>query len=100
MFKFLGHRNFVLPLAFILGLSCPHLAEWTKSLTIPALALVMIVSIVQIPTQQILHWQILIKPLIIGIFFNYLILGSLLLISSYRCFSSFDIIFLINSKFV
>jgi len=58
MFKFLGHRNFVLPLAFILGLSCPHLAECTKSLTLPTLALVMIVSIVQIPTQQILHWQI------------------------------------------
>ena len=45
MFKFLGHRNFILPLAFVLGLTCPQLAQWTKSLTIPALALVMTVSI-------------------------------------------------------
>jgi BASS family bile acid:Na+ symporter len=82
MFKFLGHRNFILPLAFVLGLSCPQLAEWTKSLTIPALALVMTVSIVQIPTRQILKWQSLVKPLAVGVLFNYLFLGSLLLISS------------------
>lgn len=82
MFKFLGHRNFILPLAFVLGFTCPQLAQWTKSLTIPALALVMTVSIVQIPTRQMLKWQGLVKPLAIGILFNYLLLGSLLLISS------------------
>ena len=82
MFKFLGHRNFILPLAFVLGFACPQLAQWTKSLTIPALALVMTVSIVQIPTRQMLKWQGLVKPLTIGILFNYLLLGSLLLISS------------------
>lgn len=75
MFKFLGHRNFILPLAFILGLSCPQLAEWTKSLTIPALALVMTISIVQIPTRQILKWQSLTKPLAVGVLFNYLYSG-------------------------
>jgi len=80
MFKFLGHRNFILPLAFVLGFTCPQLAQWTKSLTIPALALVMTISIAQIPTRQILKWQSLIQPLAIGILFNYLFLGSLLLI--------------------
>jgi len=80
MFKFLGHRNFILPLAFVLGFTCPQLAQWTKSLTVPALALVMTVSIVQIPTRQMLKWQSLAKPLAIGILFNYLFLGSLLLI--------------------
>jgi len=80
MFKFLGHRNFILPLAFVLGFTCPQLAQWTKSLTIPALALVMTISIAQIPTRQILKWQSLVKPLAIGILFNYLFLGSLLLI--------------------
>ena len=80
MFKFLGHRNFILPLAFVLGFTCPQLAQWTKSLTVPALALVMTVSIVQIPTRQMLKWQNMAKPLAIGIFFNYLLLGSLLLI--------------------
>jgi len=80
MFKFLGHRNFILPLAFVLGFTCPQLAQWTKSLTIPALALVMTISIAQIPTRQILKWQSLVQPLAIGILFNYLFLGSLLLI--------------------
>lgn len=80
MFKFLGHRNFILPLAFVLGFTCPQLAQWTKSLTIPALALVMTISIAQIPTRQILKWKSLIQPLAIGILFNYLFLGSLLLI--------------------
>lgn len=80
MFKFLGHRNFILPLALVLGFTCPQLAQWTKSLTIPALALVMTISIAQIPTRQILKWQSLIQPLAIGIPFNYLFLGSLLLI--------------------
>ena len=80
MFKFLGHRNFILPLAFILGFTFPQLAQWTKSLTIPALALVMTISIAQIPTREILKWRSLAQPLAIGILFNYLFLASLLLI--------------------
>jgi len=80
MFKFLGHRNFILPLALVLGFTCPQLAQWTKSLTVPALAVVMTISIAQIPTRQILKWQSLLRPLAIGILFNYLFLGSLFLI--------------------
>lgn len=80
MFKFFGHRNFILPLAFILGFAFPQLAQWTKSLTIPALVLVMTISIAQIPTREILKWRSLAKPLAIGILFNYLFLASLLLI--------------------
>lgn len=80
MIKFLGHRNFILPLAFILGFAFPQLAQWTKSLTIPALALVMTISIAQIPTREILKWRSLAQPLAIGILFNYLFLASLLLI--------------------
>ena len=93
MFKFLGHRNFVLPLAFILGLSCPHLAECTKSINHSHLSLGN--DCFHCPNSHSTNFALadLIKPLIIGIFFNYLILGSLLLISSYRCFFSFDIIF-------
>jgi BASS family bile acid:Na+ symporter len=80
MFRFLGHRNFILPLAFVLGFTCPQLAQWTKPLTVPALALVMTVSIVQIPTRKMLKWKSMAKPLAIGILFSYLFLGSLLLI--------------------
>jgi len=80
MFKFLGHRNFILPLAIVLGFTCPQLARCTKSLTIPSLALIMTISIAQIPTRQILKWKSLVRPIAIGILFNYLFLGSLLLV--------------------
>ena len=80
MFKILGHRNFILPLAFMLGIIFPQLAQMTKPLTIPALAVVMTVSIVQIPTREIVKWRSLAKPLAIGIIFNYFFLASLLLI--------------------
>jgi len=56
MFKFLGHRNFILPLAFVLGFTCPQLAQWTKSLTIPALALIMTISIAQEVTNKSLNY--------------------------------------------
>jgi len=85
MFKFLGHRNFILPLAFILGFTFPQLAQRTKSLTIPALVLVMTISIAQIPTREIIKWKSLARPLAIGILFNYLFLTSLLLMFTYWC---------------
>lgn len=83
MFKFLGHHNFILPLAFILGFTFPQLAQWAKSLTIPALVLVMTISIAQIPTREIVKWKSLARPLAIGILFNYLFLTSMLLMFTY-----------------
>lgn len=82
MFKFIGHRNFILPLAIFLGFTFPQFAQWTKPLTIPALVLVMTISIAQIPTKQILKWKSLALPFAIGILFNYLFLGSSILILS------------------
>jgi len=40
----------------------------------------MTISIAQIPTRQIFKWQSLVRPLAIGILFNYVFLGSFLLI--------------------
>ncbi len=57
MFSVFKNRNFILPLAFILGLSCPALAQYTKPLTIPALALVMTVSLSDIPTHKMFQWK-------------------------------------------
>jgi bile acid:Na+ symporter, BASS family len=79
MFSLLKNRNFILPLAFVLGLSCPTLAQYTKTLTIPALALVMTVSLSEISTQKMLQWKQLSKPLVLGILLNYALLGSLIL---------------------
>ena len=83
MLKFFGQRNFILPLAFILGLLFPQLAQMTKPLTIPALAVVMTVSIVQIPTGEMIKLKNLMRPLALGILFNYLLLSSLILTLMY-----------------
>jgi len=83
MFKILKNRNFILPFAFILGLSFPGLAQYTKSLTIPALALVMTISLSSISTSNMLEWKKLSKPLILGILLNYALLGSLILLLTF-----------------
>jgi bile acid:Na+ symporter, BASS family len=83
MFKILKNRNFILPLAFIIGLSFPGLAQYSKSLTIPALALVMTISLSSISTHNMLQWKKLSGPLILGILLNYLILSSLILLLTY-----------------
>jgi len=83
MFNILKNRNFILPFAFILGLSFPGLAQYTKSLTIPALALVMTISLSSISTSNMLEWKKLSKPLILGILLNYALLGSLILLLTF-----------------
>src|SRR6056297_2731823 len=83
MFKILKNRNFILPFAFILGLSFPGLAQYTKSLTIPVLALVMTISLSSISTSNMLEWKKLSKPLILGILLNYALLGSLILLLTF-----------------
>lgn len=83
MFKILKNRNFILPFAFILGLSFPGLAQYTKSLTIPALALVMTISLSEIPTTEMLQWKKLSRPLFFGILLNYILLGSLIILLTY-----------------
>ena len=83
MFKILKNRNFILPFAFILGLSFPGLAQYTKSLTIPALALVMTISLSSISTSNMLEWKKLSKPLILGILLNYALLGSVILLLTF-----------------
>jgi len=88
MINIFVQRNFILPLAFILGFSFPQLAQMTQPLIIPAMIVVMTVSIAQIPTYEIIKWKNLARPLAIGVFFNYLILSSLLLALSH--FIHFD----------
>mgnify|MGYP006290167007 CR=1 FL=1 len=77
------NRNFILTFAFILGLSFPSLAQYTKSLTIPALALVMTMSLSEIPSREMVQWKKLSKPLLLGILLNYILLSSLMLLFTY-----------------
>ncbi len=79
----LKNRNFILPLAFILGLSCPALAQYTKQWTVPALAIVMTISLSEISTREMLQWKQLTRPLIMGIVLNYVLLGSIIILFTF-----------------
>lgn len=83
MLHILKNRNFILPFAFILGLAFPSLAQYTKSFTIPALALVMTVSLADISTNSILEWKKISKPMMLGILLNYILLGTTILVLTF-----------------
>jgi len=83
MFNILKNRNFILPLAFILGLAFPNLAQYTKSFTIPALALVMTISLADISTNSMLKWKQISRPMMLGIVLNYMLLGTVILVLTF-----------------
>ena len=77
--KLLRNRNFILILAFVLGLLLGRTATYTKPLTLPALALVMTVSAVQISSRSLLPLSALVRPILFAIGFNYLIHSTVIL---------------------
>src|SRR3989337_2218313 len=78
--KILKNRNFIFVLSIILGLSVGNIGDWIKHLTIPALAIVIIVSLTQIPLKTFLQFKNLVRPTLYAILFNYLIFGAVILI--------------------
>jgi BASS family bile acid:Na+ symporter len=83
MFKILKNRNFILPLAFFMGLVFPNLAQYSKPFTISALALVMAISLIDISTNSMLEWKESTRPIMIGIILNYVILGAVIVLFTY-----------------
>lgn len=83
MLFLLKNRNFILSFAFFTGLFFPTLAQYTRSLTIPALALVMTVSLSDIPTENLLQWKQLSRPLLLGILLNYFLLSFLIILFTF-----------------
>ena len=76
--KVLKNRNFIFILAFILGLSLGHLVSWIKHLTLPALAIVMVVSMTQISIRSFLPLKSIIKPVLLTVLLNYFTYSFLL----------------------
>lgn len=77
--KILKNRNFIFILALILGLSVGHLVSWIKHLTLPALALVMVVSLTQISIRSFLPLKSIVKPVLLTIILNYLVFATVML---------------------
>jgi BASS family bile acid:Na+ symporter len=78
-YRLLRNRNFLLVMAFVLGIALGQVASWTEQLTLPALALVMTVSIVQISTKAFLPLRKLVHPMLLAVAFNYVVLSTVML---------------------
>ncbi len=78
--RLLRNRNFILILAFVLGMTLGKVASWTEPLTLPALALVMTVSVTQISSKEFLPLRGLVRPVLLAVAFNYLILSTVILL--------------------
>lgn len=76
----LRNRNFILISALGVGLLWGEGARLTEPITLPALAIVMTLSMIGVPGSIFRSFQGLLRPAMIGIVMNYFILGSTLLV--------------------
>lgn len=80
--KLFRNRDFLLILSVVLGLTVETGAHWTKSLVIPALAVVMTLSIMGIPGSVFRSPRALLAPVLMGLLMNYGLLSGLILLLS------------------
>lgn len=74
------NRNFILILALVMGLFLPEASRRTQGLTIPALAVVMTLSTLGVSGSVFRSTRNLMRPALVGIGLNYLVLGGVILI--------------------
>jgi BASS family bile acid:Na+ symporter len=75
----LRNRNTILILSLAAGLIWGKGAQWTEQITLPALAIVMTLSVTGITGNTFRSLRKLISPIIIGIVMNYIVLGGFIL---------------------
>ncbi len=80
LIRLFRNRDFLLLLSVVLGLLAREGARWTKTMVIPALAVVMTVSIMGIPGSVFRSLRGLIGPSLIGLMLNYGLLSGLILL--------------------
>jgi bile acid:Na+ symporter, BASS family len=72
-------RNAVLLLSIALGLAWGGGAAWAERLVLPALALVMTVSVMDITTDKLSSAGSITRPALVGVLMNYLVLTGVIL---------------------
>jgi BASS family bile acid:Na+ symporter len=82
MIGLLANRNFIFLLAVGLGLTFPQIAGWTAPISLPALALAMMLAALNVPNDFFRTPKVLIKPALVGIIMTYAIQGGLLMLMS------------------
>jgi len=73
------NRNFILLLSIILGLSIRNIGDWVKNLTVPALAIVMVVSLTRISFKSFANAKLVLKSTLYTILFNFVIFGAVMM---------------------
>lgn len=76
----LANRNVIFALAVGFGLAVPGPSEWIRPLILPALAVVLTVSLLGISNDLFRRPGKLIAPSLAGIFLNYLVLGNVIVL--------------------
>lgn len=82
MISLLENRNFIFLLAVALGLAFPQTAGWTEPVSLPALALAMMLAALNVPNDFFHKPKALIQPAVAGIIMTYAIQGGLLILMS------------------
>ncbi len=80
MLNLLKNRNFILALAFILGLTAGEGADFARALTLPALMLSMTLSTVDFSFRDFTQSGKWLRPVLSGIALNYLVLSGVILL--------------------
>ena len=77
--RLLKNRDFIFVLAITCGFLFGRGAAWTKSLVLPALAVVMTVSTLGIPTSLFKSPRAVFRPIIAGVVMSFFVQGGLLI---------------------
>ena len=80
MISLLTNRNFIFILAVVLGLVFPQIAGWTELVSMPALALAMMLAALNVPNDFFHTPKALIRQALVGIIMTYAIQGGLLIL--------------------
>ena len=67
MIGLLTNRNFIFLLAIGFGLAFPQIAGWTEPVSLPALALAMMLAALNVPNDFFRTPKVLIRPALSGI---------------------------------
>jgi bile acid:Na+ symporter, BASS family len=76
------NRNFILILSLATGLIWGKGAQWTETTVLPALAIVMTLSVMGITGDTFRSFRTFIPPALTGIVMNYIVLGGIILLLS------------------
>jgi bile acid:Na+ symporter, BASS family len=72
--RLLQNRNFILIISLVAGLAWGEAAKWVEKLVLPALAVVMTLSVMDITRQSLSSARTVMGPFLAGIVMNYLVL--------------------------